>query len=107
MLRPAVSQRLRAEYQRVLSRPKWLPIHGFTVAGIEQFLDAFLCRAEVVEPPTARIASPDPDDQLLWDLLAFVGEAVPVSGDKLLCESGHFPGRILSPREFVDHYLPG
>jgi predicted nucleic acid-binding protein len=59
----------------------------------------------MVAPDAALTAAPDPDDQHVWDLLAVFPNANLITGDRLLLQSNDFPGRILSPREFVERYL--
>jgi putative PIN family toxin of toxin-antitoxin system len=104
VVRLVVSTALLAEYRRVLSRPKLRRVHGLDAAGIDAFLWLVDDRAQLVVAPATDVAAPDPGDQHLWDLLAAAPEAILVTGDRKLLESSDFPGRILSPREFVERY---
>jgi predicted nucleic acid-binding protein len=61
--------------------------------------------AATEEPHPAPQVCPDPTDQMLWDLLAERPEATLVTGERRLQQSDHFPGRVLSPRQFVERYL--
>jgi predicted nucleic acid-binding protein len=58
-----------------------------------------------IDPGGVGPTCPDPGDQHLWDLLASVPRSVLVTGERRLVGSGHFPGRIMTPREFVERYL--
>jgi predicted nucleic acid-binding protein len=99
-----VSPALLDEYRLVLRRPAAVRFHGRTDEAIDRLLGTVEELSQLVAP-AAGPACPDPTDQHLWDLLAGVPEAVLVTGERLLLSSGHFPGRILSPREFVERYL--
>ena len=99
-----LSQALLAEYRRVLHRPRLQRVHGMTTIEIDPFIKLIEACGHVVAPRPADAACPDPTDQHLWDLLAAVPGAILVTGDRKLLESTDFPGRILSPREFVERY---
>lgn len=100
-----VSPQLVAEYRRILSRPKQVARLGFETARIEGYVTEFVSQAVTDEPRRAAQDCPDPTDQMLWDLLAARSDAILVTGEHLLQQSDHFPGRVRSPREFVEGYL--
>jgi putative PIN family toxin of toxin-antitoxin system len=100
-----ISGALVGEYQRVFRRPNIVRAHRLDhetaarlIAEVEQF-------GTVLAPDPSPLSAPDPGDQHLWDLLAAVSDAILVTGDRLLLESRDFPGRVLSPRQFVEMYL--
>jgi len=103
-LQAAVSPALLAEYSRILLRPDVASRHRRSRAEIDRLLVDFAMAAIVAYPSQSRQPAPDPGDQHLWDLLAEVPDAVLVTGDTALRQSNHFPGRILTPREFVERY---
>ena len=99
-----VSDELLAEYREVPVREGALKRFGKSRAEVLEFLEALRAVGrEVVTVPGP--PCPDPRDQHLWDLLASEPRAVLVTGERVLLGSGHFPGRILSPRDFVERYL--
>ncbi len=102
--RMIVGTDLLNESRRVLLEPRALAFLGLTTDDIETVLSDIEAGAQI-EARSAGPACPDPTDQHLWDLLASVPEAVLVTGERMLLSSGHFPGRILSPREFAERYL--
>lgn len=102
--RMIVGSDLLSEYRRVLLEPRALAFLGLTEDDIEAVLSDIEAGAQI-EPSSAGPTCPDPADQHLWDLLAGVPQAVLVTGERLLLSSGHFPGRIMSPREFVERHL--
>lgn len=99
-----VSPDLIAEYRRVLLRPRLYRVHGMTATRVDEYIQIVEGYARKVTPPPAPLVCPDPTDQHLWDLLAAESEAVLVTGDRKLLESEDFPGRIFSPRAFVERY---
>jgi putative PIN family toxin of toxin-antitoxin system len=96
-----VSEALLAEYRAVLVRPGLRKLHGLTVAEVETLLTDIALHA-IVPAPVATTPAPDPDDQLLWELLAAKSDLQLVTGDKLLLRHAGMRGRMLSPCEFVD-----
>ena len=94
-----VSPALLAEYHAVLVRPALRKLHGLSVTQIETILTDLAQHAIVLEPVVGPSA-PDPDDQLLWDLLATRAELHLVTGDKLLLKDVSMQGRVLAPAEF-------
>jgi putative PIN family toxin of toxin-antitoxin system len=101
-----VSPALLNEYRRVLGSSKGLAYLGITSEQLEQLVADIASNARI-EPGGIGPTCPDPDDQHLWDLLAVGPEAVLVTGEHALLRSNHYPGRILSPRQFVERYLDG
>ncbi len=99
-----VSPALLGEYRRVLGDPRGLSYLGIATEDLDDLLD-FIARTALIDPGGLGPICPDPDDQHLWDLLAAGPRSVLVTGDRKLLASYHFPGRILSPRDFVDRFL--
>jgi putative PIN family toxin of toxin-antitoxin system len=100
-----VSPALVAEYRDVLNRPEVVRWHGLQPPLPDRVVDELVRFSSAIEPEVTVIAAPDPGDQFVWALLAADPAAVLVTGDKALMESDAFPGRILSPRAFVDAHL--
>ena len=95
-----VSEALLAEYRTVLVRPNLRKLHGLTVAQVEAILTD-LAQHAIVLVPVGAPPAPDPDDQLLWELLAARADLVLVTGDKLLLRDAGMQGRLISPQAFV------
>ena len=95
-----VSEALLAEYRTVLVRPNLRKLHGLTVAQVEAILTD-LAQHAIVLVPVGAPPAPDPDDQLLWELLAARADLVLVTGDKLLLRDAGMRGRVISPQAFV------
>jgi len=91
----------------VLLKRELVARHGLEPSLIHRLVDRLEEGSVFDLPPTAAHTCPDPRDQLLWDLLENNPEAVLVTGEGVLQRSDHFPGRILSPRDFVARYLDG
>lgn len=104
-LQSFLSPSLLQEYLDVLFRPSVARRHGLSQTEVRELVD--LLRGFAIErtPPRAIAEAPDPHDQHLWNMLAAYHDVVLVTGDPLLLASSHFPGRILSPRDFVDRFL--
>jgi predicted nucleic acid-binding protein len=100
-----VSAALVAEYRLVLARPKQTARHRLSSSELEAYISSFVAGAATEEPHPAPQICPDPTDQMLWDLLAERPDAILATGEGRLQRSDHFPGRVLSPREFVKRYL--
>lgn len=71
---------------------------------LDQFLQALFIRAVVDYPRSAPVRAPDPDDQMLWDLLHAVPESMLVTGEAALARTTDFPNRVFTPRQFVDRF---
>lgn len=99
-----VSLPLLNEYRRVLGSSKGLAYLGITTEQLERLVGDIADHAQI-EPGGIGPTCPDPDDQHLWDLLAVGPEAVLVTGEHALLRSSHYPGRIFSPRQFVERFL--
>jgi putative PIN family toxin of toxin-antitoxin system len=92
-----VSEALLAEYRMVLLRPGLRKQHRLTTAEVETVLTELALHAIVMRPVAAPPA-PDPNDQLLWDLLAARADLVLVTGDKALLDDAGMRGRVVTPR---------
>jgi len=99
-----VSPPLLDEYRRVLGAPRGLSYLGISEDSLDDLLD-FIVRGAVIDSGGLGPIAPDPGDQHLWDLLAGGPDCILVTGDRALLASPHFPGRILSSRDFVDRFL--
>ena len=97
----ALSEALLAEYRIVLSRPKLRELHGLGVDELESLLAEIVRHAIFLEPVSAPPA-PDPNDQMLWDLLAVRLDLVLVSGDRALLLDEGMSGRVVSAARFVE-----
>lgn len=95
-----VSEALLAEYRTVLVRPSLRKLHGLTISAVETILTD-LAQHAIVLAPVAAPPAPDPDDQLLWELLAARADLVLVTGDKLLLQDAPMQGRVISPQAFL------
>jgi len=95
-----LSEALLAEYRTVLVRPVLRKLHGLTVAEVEAILTD-LAQHAIVLAPVAAPPAPDPDDQLLWGLLAARADLQLVTGDKLLLRDAGMQGRVISPQAFL------
>ena len=96
-----VSEALLAEYRTVLVRPSLRKLHGLTVAEVETLLTDVAQHAIVLAPP-AGAAAPDPNDQLLWDLLAARPDLLLVTGDRKLQSDRAMQSRVVSPRDSLE-----
>lgn len=101
---PLLSEELLEEYRRVLSRTRAIAWHGWSQGAISELVAALQLIGRVV-PLGVGPACPDPRDQHLWDLVATEPACILVTGERALLQSDHFPGRVLSPRQFVEQYL--
>ncbi len=100
-----VSPQLLDEYRGVLLRPSVARRHGLSPSEVHQVVEVVRRFAIELSPPRSWVAAPDANDQHVWDMLAAYHELMLVTGDPPLLASHHFPGRILSPRDFVDRFL--
>lgn len=75
---------------------------------LEQLLTLLVVHSEVVEAPRfTEPACEDPDDEMFLECAAASGAAVIISGDKHLQRVSGWRGvQVLSPRQFVERYLP-
>lgn len=99
-----VSFELVAEYLSSLTGARARRHHSLTVEQAEQFVRSFQRVATNISADSGPMC-PDKRDQHLWDLLQTVPGCMLVTGEDALLRSDHFPGRVLSPRQFVEHYL--
>lgn len=106
VLSGVTSAALLAEYRRTLRQPKIAARHRLDAVEVERLFRRIEANSQLLVPPPGGIACPDPRDQHLWDLLATVPEAVLVTGDALLVENPPPFGRVMTPRQFVESYLP-
>ena len=102
----ALSVALLAEYRRVLSRERIRDRHGLTEDQIDGVLASIAANAIVREVGLSTLAAPDSGDQLLWDLLAGVPDAVLVTGDKRLIDEPPRGRSVLFPASFLDGVSP-
>ena len=95
-----VSEALLAEYRTVLVRPDLRKLHGLTVAEVETLLTDLAQHAIELTPVSAP-PTPDPGDQLLWNLLVARADLLLVTADKLLLRNAGMKGRVISTHAFV------
>ena len=90
-----------AEIARVLTYPKIRRILNWDDHRIEQFIERFFLRVEVVELDVTPVEVPrDPDDAPMLNTLIVAGADFLVTGDRdLLVLNRRFP--IESPSEFI------
>ena len=96
-----MSEALLTEYRVVLARPKLRELHGLGAEELESLLVGIVRHAIVIEPVSAPPA-PDPEDQMLWNLLAARLDLVLVTGDRALLLDEGMSGRVVSPARFVE-----
>lgn len=93
------------ELSQVLKRPNVARRHGLSPTEVDDLLAALREASELAEPVATSIQAPDRGDQFLWDLLSSAPDLLLVTGETQLLNGTHFPGRVLSPRQFCDRYL--
>lgn len=86
---PVVTDRILAEYEEVLSRPKF----RFPASKVHRLLDGIRSRAlfAAFSPVPAAVRLPDPDD------IIFVEAALSARVPIVTGNSRHFPERVLRP----------
>jgi predicted nucleic acid-binding protein len=94
-----VCEVLVAEYRHVLLRPKVQLRHQQAEPVVDAFLARLAQRATVLEPAAGH-ASPDPGDQMLWDLLCARDDLHLITIDKLLLKDRRMRGRVVTPEAF-------
>lgn len=100
-----MSADLLDEYSNVLRWPSLARLHGRTDEQIDRLLADLVANA-VWHDPADRGIAPDPDDSHLWALLAGHPQGLLVTGDRLLVENPPSGASVISPRRFVDMFLP-
>jgi putative PIN family toxin of toxin-antitoxin system len=102
-----MSSHLLAEYSSVLRRPKIARLHGRTDGEINHLLADMVASAIWREPVDGGTApAPDTGDNHLWALLAVHPQSLLVTGDRLLIDNPPSGASVVSPRRFVDAFLP-
>ena len=99
-----VCEVLVAEYRHVLLRPKVQQRHEQTEPVVDAFLAHLAQRATVLEPAPGH-PSPDPGDQMLWDLLCARDDLHLITIDKLLLKDRRMRGRVVTPEAFAAAWL--
>lgn len=97
------SPALLEEYLRVLRKPAAVERHRLGDGDIRTLIGG-LQSLGVGAAPLAGPPCPDPRDQHLWNLLSFDPQSILVTGERVLLASEDFPGRVLSPRQFVEQF---
>lgn len=103
-LRFAVSEKLIAEYRKVLLYPRIAVRHRLNERELDGLLVDLLSNALVREGDDVAYEVPDPDDVFLFQLLATLSEGVLVTGDKALLKRGPKWAEVLAPDAFVKRY---
>ncbi len=99
-----VCEVLVAEYRHVLLRPKVQQRHQQAEPVVDAFVAQVARRATVLEPAAGH-ASPDPGDQMLWDLLCARDDLHLITIDKLLLKDRRMRGRVVTPEAFAAAWL--
>ena len=94
-----VCEVLVAEYRHVLLRPKVQQRHQQAEPVVDAFLAKVAQHATVLEPASGH-PSPDPGDQMLWDLLCARDDLHLITIDKLLLKDRRMRGRVVTPEAF-------
>jgi len=100
-----MSAELLDEYSAVLHRPRISRQHGLTDDEIDTVLTELVANA-IWREPAYTTSAPDPGDDHLWALLSSQAESLLVTSDKLLLENSPATSSVISPRHFVDLFLP-
>ena len=100
-----MSADLLDEYSNVLRRPSLVRLHGRTDEQIDRLLADLVANA-IWHDPDDRGIAPDPDHSHLWALLAGHPQGLLVTDDRLLVENPPSGASVISPRRFVDMFLP-
>lgn len=93
------------EYSSVLRRPNIARLHGRTNDEINQLLADLVANAMWRDPADGYDA-PDAGDNHLWALNASHPQGLLVTGDRLLIDNPPSETSVISPRRFVDAFLP-
>lgn len=101
------SRALLIEYGQALAKPQVLRAAGVARIAFIPTLDRLSVVASIIATVPAALQAPDRKDQHLWDLLEAVSESILVTGERVLLESDHFPGRVLTPRAALDRLTGG
>ena len=96
-----ISVELLAEYREVLLRPKISRRHGLSPSEVDVILTDLAAAGAVVDVDPTQTRPGRRDDDHLRRILASVGSAILVTGDKKLFDRKREGRRILSPQEFV------
>jgi putative PIN family toxin of toxin-antitoxin system len=101
-----LSPALLDEYRDALLRPKIVRLHGLTEGEIDVVLGDIVANAMWREPADAMTtrASPDPNDDHLWALLASHAHSTLISGDRLLLANPPPDASVVSPRTWGDRF---
>ena len=93
------SAAILAEYEQVLSRPKFSD--RIQAQAIKRFFEILDSISTTINSPIYDVRLPDPNDQDFYDV-AKTADAVLITGNKK-----HFPDEsfIQSPAEFLERYL--
>ena len=94
-----VCEVLVAEYRHVLLRPKVQQRHQQTETVVDAFLARLAQRATMLETAPGH-PSPDPGDQMLWDLLCARDDLHLITIDKPLLKDRRMRGRVVTPEAF-------
>lgn len=101
-----VTRNLRAEYERVLRRPKFAEKYGLTEQEADEFLRVFDQISHTVQPAPTSLRVRDPKDQIVLEAAIGGRAAYLVTGDAdLLDLDGHVSLgdlRIVTATQFLD-----
>ena len=99
--KPVFSMALLREWQAVIARPRLRRLHGLGAQQERDLLVELIQTAMQVEPVETAMRAPDPNDQLLWDLMAADDRLLLVTGDHALLADTAFDGRKCRPADFL------
>ena len=97
--------RILAEYRTSIPKDRATRNHGLPLDVIDAFVDSLEVLAFIPNIERAGPTCPDKRDQHFLDALASVPGSVLVTGETKLLQSKHFPGRVVTPRKFVERFL--
>ncbi len=93
-----LSPDLLQEYREVLLRPRIAERHGLSESEVDDVLAEITANAIWREPPMdPDHTPPDPQDALLWNLLASEKSAALVTGDRLLLDRPRPGASVITP----------
>lgn len=99
--KPVFSMALLREWQAVIARPRLCQLHGLGAQQQRDLLVELIQTAMQLQAPETKMRAPDPNDQLLWDLMAADDRLLLVTGDHALLADTAFDGRKYRPADFL------
>jgi len=97
-----VSAALVLEWREVSQRPKLRRYLRLDAGGVDFALTRIERLSDMIDPPPAEAAAPDPGDAHLWAILAADPEAILITGDGPLLDAPFGPDRVITPAQAVE-----